>query len=135
MVDAAGSAGAPLTGRRHAGLGDFGAGGGERLVVDRAGVCGHTRKMAFRNRLATSTSPWAVPPLMRPKAVSTKEAGSNSRMAGRSETSPGATVTPSGSTEMRVVPPLRPETRTPMVIGWAPGVTSTVYCQSTKATG
>jgi hypothetical protein len=46
------------------------------------------RKNWLRNRSAISRSPLMVPPLMRPKAVSTRVPGSNSIVAGRSEISP-----------------------------------------------
>jgi antitoxin (DNA-binding transcriptional repressor) of toxin-antitoxin stability system len=48
------------------------------------------RKNRFRNRSARAASPLAVPPLIRPNAVSTMLPGSNSRMAGKSSMLPGS---------------------------------------------
>lgn len=75
----------------------------------------------MQNRLSTPLSPRYVPALVRPYAVSTKLAGSNSITLG-SPASPsepaGVKLTPSGLTSARVSPAWAPEVmRMPSVNG------------------
>src|SRR5207248_6955361 len=94
------------------------------------------RKNRLRYRSASATSPRTVPALLRPNAVSTRLPGSNSRVAGRSSTSPAAYEKPAGPAVTFHVPPLCPlVTRTPISHGSAPAGISDVALHSGQAVG
>ena len=97
-------------------------------------LLGRSGRRGCRSARPTAASPRAEPPLMRPMAVSTKLAASNSSTRGRSLRSPGSSATPSALTDTRVSPALLPLIRTPSSKG-SMSAQSAVDCQTMKQNG